>query len=859
MRPYRVLLQVLPASFRREYGGEMSAIFARRLQQAPGLSARFAIWFEAIADVLTTAARLHLELVGQDIKYSSRTLARTPVFTLTAVLVTALGVGANTAVFSVADFVFFRPLPYPGAESLVTLWQHPPGYRLEVSPPNYRDWKTMTTSFQAIGAYHAVEVNFVAGKEPERVAGCTITSEVLPVLGVAPAIGRLFTAREERAGSTLMVLSYGLWERFYGGEASALGRTVLLDGTPHTIVGVMPRGFSFPNREVTFWTLMPTSERLNEERDNNWFNVVGRLKPGISLEKARADLVAAAVRLERAYPAENAKMSADVFALRDEYSVKARTMLLALCAASASVLLIACANLASLLVARAFGRRRELELRAALGASRERLVRQLVTESVLLAVAGGGLGIAVALAAVPALTQLIPLSLPTPDTPSIDLPALAMAAALTLITAIGVGVLPALRSSATGDFSALREGVRGGGLRGVRVRSALVLVEVMASLVLLVWAGLLLRALHRVDTTDPGFRTDGVLTLRTALSRPKYDLAEKRRQFYQSVLEETRRLPGVHGAAYISFLPMTFGGGIFPVGVPGQPAAMHTGRLASMRFTTAGFFVAMGIPMRRGRDVRETDTLSQPLVAVVSESFVSRYLPVGDPIGQRFDFAYAQRTIVGVVGDVRVRGPERSSEPQVYLPYMQVDDQSFPFFTPKDLVVASTLAPGALLPELRRIVRAADPEQSIAHVQTLSDIVARQSDSRRVQVQVLGAFAGVALLLAGVGIHGLLAFTVSQRRHEIGVRMALGAQPRRIVRDIVQQSGRLALAGVVPGLALAYAGGRAMDSLLVGVTPGDTVTFAAAAGICILTTLGGTIVPAARAVRVAPADVFRAD
>ena len=268
---------------------------------------------------------------------------------------------------------------------------------------------------------------------------------------------------------------------------------------------------------------MPTSERLNEERDNNWFNVVGRLKPGISLEKARADLVAAAVRLERAYPAENAKMSADVFALRDEYSVKARTMLLALCAASASVLLIACANLASLLVARAFGRRRELELRAALGASRERLVRQLVTESVLLAVAGGGLGIAVALAAVPALTQLIPLSLPTPDTPSIDLPALAMAAALTLITAIGVGVLPALRSSATGDFSALREGVRGGGLRGVRVRSALVLVEVMASLVLLVWAGLLLRALHRVDTTDPGFRTDGVLTLRTALSRPKYN------------------------------------------------------------------------------------------------------------------------------------------------------------------------------------------------------------------------------------------------------------------------------------------------------------------------------------------------
>jgi putative ABC transport system permease protein len=860
IRPYRLLLHALPASFRREYGGEMQAIFAARLKHARGRQARSVLCFRAVTDVLTTAACLHADLALQDVRYAARTLARTPGFTVTAVLVTALGIGANTAVFSVADLVLLRPLPYRASHALVTVWQRPPGYRLEVSAPNYRDWKAMTRSFQSMGAYHWLEVNLLAATEPERVTGSAVTSDVLPLLGVKPAIGRLFTAQEESEGSTnRLILSDGLWHRLYGGDARVLGRTVRLDGIPHTIVGVMPRSFSFPNREVAFWTLMPAADRLNDERDNYSFYVVARLADGISIEQARADVQTAAARLERAYPAENAKMSADVFALRDEYSAKARTMLVALCAASAAVLLIACANLAGLLVARALGRRRELEVRTALGASRERLVRQLVTESVLLAGAGGLLALAIALAVVPALTRLVPLTLPTPDTPSIDLRTLGVAAALTLVTAMIVGLVPALRSSATTDFSALREGARGGGLRGMRVRSGLVLVEVMASIVLLVWTGLLLRALHRIDSTDSGFRAEGVLTLRTALPRPKYDLAVKRQQFYDAVLGEVRRLPGVRSAAYISFVPMTFGGGIFPVGVSGQPASLQTGRVASMRFATPEFFAAMGIPLRRGRDIRETDTASQPLVAVVSESFARQYLPDGDPLGQRFEFAYAERTVVGVVGDVRVRGPERGSEPQVYLPYKQVDDRSFPFFTPKDLVVRSTLPPDALVPELRRIVRASDPDQAIADIRPLSAIVARQTEPRRVQLLVLGAFATVALLLAGVGIHGLLAFTVSQRRHEIGVRMALGAAPRRIVREIVRQSTAVALGGVLPGLALAYAGGRAMEALLAGVTPGDGATLAGAAALCVAIALVGTIVPAARAVRVEPAKVFRAE
>jgi predicted permease len=391
------------------------------------------------------------------------------------------------------------------------------------------------------------------------------------------------------------------------------------------------------------------------------------------------------------------------------------------------------------------------------------------------------------------------------------------------------------------------------------MRSALVVIEVMASVILLVWAGLLIHALHRLDTTDPGVRPEGVLTVRTALPRPKYNEASAREAFYRGVLDEVRRLPGVRHAAYLSFAPMTFGGGIWPVGVPGRPPALASGRVASLRFATPDSFAALGIPLLRGRDILESDTMSQPLVAVVSESFARQYFPGEDPIGKRFDFAAEIWTIAGVVGDVRVRGPEQDSEPQVYLPYRQIDDLSYPFYTPKDLVIRSSVPASSLVPEIRRIVRAIDPAQPISNVQTMADIIARQTESRTVQVRVLGAFAALALLLAAVGIHGLLAFTVSQRTHEIGVRIALGAEPARLVRGVIVQSGRLAAAGLIPGVAVAYAGGRAMESLLAGVTPADATTFGGAAVLCGLVTLAGSVTPALRAARVPPAMVFRGD
>jgi len=859
MRAYSALLHLYPSSFRREYAGELVAEFARRRRDRSGIGL-LALWISAIADVAGNAVRLHLELLQQDLKYAARTFARTPGFVITACLVTALGIGATTAAFSVTNYVFLRPLPYADPDRLVTVWHRTPDYRLEMSPPNYRDLKAQTTSFDALGAYHGFDANVVAGAEPERLTGAAVTSEVLPLLGVRPAIGRLFTAEEERqATGSFAVLSYGLWQRAFGGDAGVLGRTIRIDGTPHLVVGVMPAAFAFPRRQVELWTLMPAVERLNEERDNYWFNAIGRLRRGVTPAAAEADLRVVAARLERQYPDVNAKISAAVYPLREEYSDRARAMLYALCGASLSVLLIACANLANLLIARSYARRRELELRAALGAGRERLVRQLITESLIVALLGGALGVLVAVASVPLLARLIPMSMPLTDTPSVDLPALLVAACLTVVTGLAFGVLPALRSSSTASFDALREGVRGGGLRGVRTRSVLVVVEVAACVVLLVWAGLLMRALHRLDSLDPGFQAEQVLTVQTALPRPKYNSAALRQQYFDSVLAQVRALPGVKSAAFISFLPMTMGGGIFPVGLPGQPAMMTNGRVASMRFATPGYFATLGIPLRRGRDLLRTDTLSQPLVAVVSESFARRYFPDQDVLGRQFEFAYATRTIVGVAGDVRVRGPEQGSEPQVYMPYTQLEDQSFPFFTPKDLAIRSDASTDALVPMVRAIVRGADPEQPVSNIRTMGEIVARQTESRTVQVRVLVAFAAVALVLAAVGIHGLLAFTVAQRRHEIGVRMALGAEPERIVSGILRQSAVLACCGVVPGVAIGYAGGRAMESLLVGVTPADGLTFAAAAALCAVVTLAGSWVPARRAVRVSPAAVFSAD
>ena len=502
----------------------------------------------------------------------------------------------------------------------------------------------------------------------------------------------------------------------------------------------------------------------------------------------------------------------------------------------------------------------ELAVRSALGAGRERLVRQLLTESLLLSTAGGVIGITIAVAAMPLLTRLVPVALPIGE-PAIDLRVLLFATLITCGTGLGFGVIPALRVCRSPDMTDLREATRSAtNAGGQRLRALLVVAQVAVSVALLISAGLLIRALWRVQSVNPGFVTADVLAIQTPVPWPRYAPTARRVDFYNRVLSETRALPGVTNAAFISFVPMAMGGGIWPItihGAPATPADSEQSVTGSLRFVTPDFFATLGIPLRRGRDVRESDTVASQMVAVVSESFVRRYWPDNDPIGRTFTMATKERTVVGVVGDIRVRGLERPSEPQVYLPYRQVEDGWFPFYAPKELVVRASSDPAGLTPAIRRIVREADPDLPLARVRTLADVVETQTAPRVTQLRVLQAFALLSLVLAGIGIHGLLSYAVSERRTEIGLRLALGAQRSSILKLVVGQGVWLAMVGAALGIIIAYAAGQQMSALLAGVGPGDPATFAGSAALVMLMTTAGSLFPALRALRVDAALVMR--
>jgi putative ABC transport system permease protein len=848
MRFYSALLHLYPKSFRAEYGDEMCGLFARRR------TSLIAAFFE----VLWNALAVHGDILRHDLRYAARSLRRAPGFAAIAVLLAALGVGATTAVFSVADFVLLRSLPFPNADRLVKLWQRTPGYnRLELSPANYRDWSHTNTVFEGTGALATGAVNLVGQGAPERIEAAQVTADLFPVLGVQPLYGRLFQAADDRDGAPgTVLLSYRLWLSLFGGDSGILGRKIVLENKPYVVIGVMPPQFRFPNQEVELWTPIRFNEDAFTDRDNNYLQGVARLRPGVSLEQARAALNVVAAQLAHAYPKELANTGANVIRLRDAISQQSRVLLLALVAAALCVLLIACSNLANLLLARALNRRKELTVRTAMGAGRERLVRQLITESLLLAAAGGLAGVALAYAVVPLLTKLVPNALPVAGTPSIDLRVLGFAALLTVLTGVLFGVLPALRISRDDDLSGLREGSRSRGGRS-GLRSALVFTEVTLSVMLLISSLLLLRALWKVQAVNPGFDSHHVLTLRTALPSPKYDSTSQRATFYRRVLADVRQLPGVSSGAYISFLPMGMGGGIWPVEIGAKTLDRSEGHTASLRFVTPGFFETLTIPVRQGRDVSEADTNDRPLVAVVSESFVNRYWPGQSPLGRHIKFALFDRTIVGVVGDIRVRGLERNSEPQVYRPYQQAPDGAFPFYTPKDLAVRAAGNPASLLPEIRRIIHTADPEQPISAVRTLDEIVAENTASRAVQSRVLIIFAALALTLAAIGIYGLLSFAVSARAPELAVRMALGAKPANILSLVMAPAFVLALAGAAAGSVLAYLAGRLLEAILAGVSPADMPTLLASACLAILMVAAGSLIPALRTLRIDPITALR--
>ena len=861
---YRRLLYLYPASFRVEYGKDMAAVFEEQIAAASGIG-RVGLLVSGVADVIASAFAAHWDLLRQDLRYTARSLSHSRGFAAAAVTVIAIGVGANTAAFSVAEFVLLRPLPYPDQNSLVRLCWGPkagPGWGCmnQLSPANYRDYKNLTPSFQVLGAFHGSAVNLVGAGDPQRLTTTAVTTEVLPLLGVPPVIGRVFDNDEADPDGRTIVLSYGLWQNQFGGDPRVLGRSVTLDGAPYLVVGVMPRGFHFPTGDVQAWTHLVLREQNYENRDDNYLEAVGRLRPGVTMDQARADLQVVAERLARDYPETNGDAGFSFFSMRDNVLPRYRIMLLGLCGASLCILLLTCANLANLLLARAGARERELAVRAALGAGRERLVRQMVVESMTLALAGGIAGLMLAAAALPLLSLLVPSTLPSADHPALNPRVLAAAAGFAALTGLGFGLIPALRVGGRTGFDGLRQDTRSGGGRKQRLRHVLVGVEVTASVALLIVSGLLIRSVWRVQSIDPGFAPERLITLNTTLPRPKYDFTQRRMQFYNQVLSEIRGLPGVQNAAYITGLPMVMTGRITGVVIPGREVSpTFRSDIASIRFVTPQFFHTMGIPLLQGRDIEDGDIHGRQPVAVVSQSFVSTYFPNEDPIGRTFVNRVDTATIVGVVGDIKVRGLERTSEPQLYLSAGQVRDTAFINDDPKELVIRYTGPTDALVPAVRGIIRAADPEQPISNVRDMEDIVAGETATRHAQLRVLGALGAIALLLSGVGIYGLLAYTVSQRSREIGVRLALGANPGGVARMVVSQGMKLALIGIVPGIAVGYAAARGMRAILFGVEPADPVTILVAAALVLVITLAGSLVPALRAVRVSPMVALRAE
>ena len=872
MRLYRALLRLYPKSFRVEYGGEMEKDFAHQWRDASS-GARAALLVSAAIDTVWNAARVHADITKQDALYSLRSLRRTPGFSVTAIVVAALGIGATTAAFSLADHVLIRALPFPDSQRLVRVWEEMTqrGYaRVEPSPPNFEDWQKQTTMFERLEAYTGFGGAMTGRGEATRVAGATVTAGMLPMLGRQAALGRILTeADAAREAERPIVISDRLWRSTFAASPDVIGQTLVLDRTTYLVIGVMPADFYFPDRATDFWRMLRFSPANGDaDRGNNYLQVIGRLKPGASFDQALSELRGIAANLQRLYPKELEGVSVAMVPWREQVAQQPRLLLLGLVGAAICVLLIACTNLANLLMSRALARRTEFAVRAAVGASVDRLVRQMLTDSMVLAAFGGALGVLVALAALPLLVRLVPSGLPIAEMPPLDLRMLTGTLVLTTLTGLAFGLLPALRVCRKADAAALKDGARGGTSHGTeRVRSTLVVAEIVASVVLIVCVGLLTQALLAVQRVHPGFDIDNLLTMRTTLPSSDYQALERRLQFYSRVLDRVHALPGVQSASYISWLPMgAFRGGIWEVLSPNPDAASPGGfaplaggqrQSASIRFLTPRFFETVGTPVLRGRDISDADTATSPFVAVVSESFARKFFPNQDPLGRSFAIGLAARTIVGVVGDIKVRGLERESEPQVYMPATQ--QRMLFFYSPKDLVIRASVPATTLAPAVREIIADAAPELPVTAVQTMEQLVAGETEPRVVQLRVLGGFMATALLLAAIGIHGLLAFTVTSRAREIGVRIALGARRSDIAWMVIGRSAVMTAVGVTVGAALAYAAGRSLQALLFGVNPADPAVFAAAAAVATLMALAGSLLPVWRATRVDPIAVTRAE
>ena len=799
-----------------------------------------------------------------DLRYAARLQRKNPGFTIVAIIALALGIGANTAIFSVVNTVLLRPLPYKDPERLVMVWEDASRHGYPRDTPaagNYVDWRDQNQVFEGMAAIADTSFNLTGSGEPERLEGRRVSVNLFPLLGVEPQIGRVFTAAEDQPGAQRVVLlSYGLWQRRFGGDPNIAGQSLTLNGESYVVVGVMPARFQFPSSDDQAWVPIAFTQQEMANRGRHYLEVLARLKPGVSLDQAQSEMSTIAARLQQQYPQFNAELGAVVQPLQEHLVGDIKPALLILLGAVGLVLLIACANVANLLLARAAVRQKEIAVRVALGARRWRLIRQFLTESVLLSTVGGLVGLAIAYGGLILLKAFIPENISQAREISLDLKVLGFTFLVSVATGLIFGLAPALQAVRFNQIETLKEGGRdaatGGG--GKRLRGLLVTAEVAISLVLLIGAGLLINSFLRLRNVDPGFRADNLLTMRIVLPKPRYEQFERRSAFYTDLVQRVQSLAGVRSAAVTTNLPLYRQGNSISISIEGQPAPPPgQERIVVTRIISPGYFETMSIPLLRGRQVTEQDTETTPNVVVISETMARRYWPGEDAVGKRIAAGRVTSPedwiqVVGVVKDVRQFELNAEPKPQMYLSYRQAG-----FFEPRDLVVKTDVDPSSLAATVRKSVWEIDKDQPVSNIQTMEEILADSIARQRFSMLLLAIFAGVALVLAGVGIYGVMSYSVAQRTHEIGIRMALGAQTGAVLKLAVGYGMKLVIAGIVIGLIAAFALTRVMATLLFGVTATDPTTFTLISLLLVAVAALASYVPARRATRVNPIIALR--
>jgi len=804
------------------------------------------------------------------VRHALRYLLHQPALALVAIATLALGVGGNTAMFTVVNAVLLRPLPFADPGRLVTLTERAAKFPiLSASWLNYSDWRDQSRSFTAVAAYRPINFTLTGSAEPERVQGKMLTASLLPMLGVQPALGRAFSAAEDRAGAApVAMISHGLWARRFGGATDILGRTLIVDNTPRTIVGVLPASFELVQPADVFLPMGPWAATLPDDR--SWHQGIfplGRLKAGVTLERARDEMDTIARRLQKAYAATNIAIGINVTPLHEQMVQNVRPALLLLLGAVGLVLLIACANVANLVLTRAIDRRREMALRAALGAGRGAIVRHLLAENVALALVGGTCGVLLAAWSLKPLATLAAGSLPPGVTLSIDSTVLLFSLALSLVTGVAFGLAPAFQASHLDLRETLNEESRGSSSsrRGRRLRSVLVVSEIALATMLLVGAGLLLQSFSRLQSVSTGFRTERLLVADLPMSPAAYARDDQRSRFLRDVLDRVAGLPGVESAGATTTLPMAGLGAALHFNIHGRPPkGPEDYILAGYRAVSPDYLRTLGVPLRRGRPLTDRDRQGAAHVVLVNETLARRFFGRQDPIGERVqigatpDDSVPWMEIVGVVGDVK-QSFDADAQAEMYVPYLQgaPDPVLGGIYRNPSLVVRTAGDPLQVAGGLRRALGDVDRDQPVVNVRTMEEAIGTTVAGPRFRTALVGLFAGVALLLASIGVYGVMAYGVSQRRQEIGVRMALGAAGSDVVRLVLGEGIRLAAIGTSVGLLGGLAAARVMRGLLFDTTPADPLTFVAVPLVLALAGLVASYLPARRAVRVDPIAALR--